>query len=370
MRALLTIITILFLTNLSGQNRKLPQNLKQSVKYLDKDCSLTVKNKIKTTQEDSLMYTVYPFSKTEQGKDYKTIFNWTSENGNPKIVKYLEKKGIYSQPSKVLLYAFKTYLNNGKINEKEILHKYISIQKTIDDQEKVRFTTDSINKVYIPKDLEDCYKQINKFWADSTKIKMKKLSENDFTASLHFGLGMWMRNNWQLWGGSRLSKFFNDLKIYHPDDMSGIILVSYYRHLNNQEIKLNEQIKYYQDYWEKSKNNEVNRKLDEFSEYKIGGKLEFNYNKWYVSKEQESKDDNDICKAKGVIIDLNKNDFLIKVKVLDACDKKGIIYFDNEDHIIFDPKTKRMSKPTKRIIKTVKTGKEHWFEYKDWSITE
>jgi hypothetical protein len=64
---------------------------------------------------------------------------------------------------------------------------------------------------------------------------------------------MWIRNNWRLWGGSRLSKYFNDLGIFHPDDMSGIILNSYHRFLLGQDIKLDDQIDYYKDYWKKRK---------------------------------------------------------------------------------------------------------------------
>jgi hypothetical protein len=37
--------------------------------------------------------------------------------------------------------------------------------------------------------------------------------------------------------------------IFHPDDMSGIILDSFWRHLHSQPIKLEEQTAYYQEYW-------------------------------------------------------------------------------------------------------------------------
>jgi len=49
--------------------------------------------------------------------------------------------------------------------------------------------------------------------------------------------------------GSRLSKYFNDIGISHPDDMSGIILKSYYRRLNNLDIELKKQVDNYQKYW-------------------------------------------------------------------------------------------------------------------------
>jgi len=69
----------------------------------------------------------------------------------------------------------------------------------------------------------------------------------------HFGLGMGMRNEWGLWGGSRLAKWFNAQGITHPDDMSGIILHSFWRHLNGKPITLEQQVKYYQDYWKNQK---------------------------------------------------------------------------------------------------------------------
>ena len=45
---------------------------------------------------------------------------------------------------------------------------------------------------------------------------------------------MWLRNNWGLWGGSRLQKYMLERKIQHPDSMSAIILEFYYDWLNEQ----------------------------------------------------------------------------------------------------------------------------------------
>jgi hypothetical protein len=106
--------------------------------------------------------------------------------------------------------------------------------------------------VYIPENLDDCFKELNKM-LEVELIKEMKTGKEDEMSKYHRGLGMWMRNNWGLWKGSRLKKYFNDLGINHPDDMSGIILTSFWRNLNNQPIKLEEQIKYYQEYWKKMK---------------------------------------------------------------------------------------------------------------------
>ncbi len=56
------------------------------------------------------------------------------------------------------------------------------------------------------------------------------------------GLGKWIRNNWGLWKGSRLYKFFKLKGITHPDNISSIILSSYYRFITKNDIKLKEQV--------------------------------------------------------------------------------------------------------------------------------
>ena len=104
--------------------------------------------------------------------------------------------------------------------------------------------------VYIPQDLDDCFVQLEKLLSPQDLATLRDRSEDDMIR-YHFGLGMWMRNNWGLWGGSRLAGWFNERGIFHPDDMSGIILDSFWRHLNDRPIELEAQIKRYQDYWAK-----------------------------------------------------------------------------------------------------------------------
>lgn len=105
---------------------------------------------------------------------------------------------------------------------------------------------------YIPENLDDCFVQLKKLLKPEDIEKMKAGTEDDMS-QYHFGLAMVMRNEWGLWGGSRLAKWFNAQGITHPDDMSGIILDSFWRHLNGKPINLEQQVKYYQDYWKKQK---------------------------------------------------------------------------------------------------------------------
>lgn len=110
----------------------------------------------------------------------------------------------------------------------------------------------SAEKLYIPANLEDCFKELKKMLSPELIEEMKNGKEEDM-AQYHHGLGTWIRNNWGLWGNSRLKKYFNGLGVHHPDDMSGIILTSFWRDLNKKPTQLKEQIKYYRQYWEKVK---------------------------------------------------------------------------------------------------------------------
>ena len=102
---------------------------------------------------------------------------------------------------------------------------------------------------YIPINLEDSFVQLLVLLDPADIETMRSGSESDM-GQYHFGLGMWMRNSWGLWGGSRLAQWFGSQGITHPDDMSGIILNSFWRHLNDRPIELDAQIRFYQSYWE------------------------------------------------------------------------------------------------------------------------
>jgi hypothetical protein len=118
---------------------------------------------------------------------------------------------------------------------------------------------------YKPVNLEEAVNQLKIIHHDTTKQKILEMSEDEFLAGAHFGLGMWIRNNWGLWKGKELAIYFNSIGIYHPDDMSGIILTSYYRELHGQDWEVDEQAQYYQDYWKKS--NEHFQRLETDAAY-------------------------------------------------------------------------------------------------------
>ena len=102
---------------------------------------------------------------------------------------------------------------------------------------------------YKPENLEEAVLQLTKILPDTTQQKILLMTETEFVAGSHFGLGRWIRNNWRLWRGGKLANGFKSKGIFHPDDMSGIILTCYYRQIHDQEWKVEEQVKFYQTYW-------------------------------------------------------------------------------------------------------------------------
>lgn len=105
--------------------------------------------------------------------------------------------------------------------------------------------------VAIPKDLDAAFAELDHMLSPALRDEMRKGKE-DAMGQYHFGLGMWMRNNWGLWKGLELAKWFNEKGIHHPDDMSGTILDSYWRHLNGKPIDLAGQVARYQAYWKEA----------------------------------------------------------------------------------------------------------------------
>jgi hypothetical protein len=105
-------------------------------------------------------------------------------------------------------------------------------------------------EIYIPLNLEDAIRQLKVIISSDDLEKIKMTSEADVIGLYHFGLGTGLRNSWRLWGDSRLSKWFNSIEIFHAEDMSGIIIISLHRNLNDKLIKLEEQVSSVRQFWE------------------------------------------------------------------------------------------------------------------------
>jgi hypothetical protein len=97
-------------------------------------------------------------------------------------------------------------------------------------------TKDRINGVYIPKNLEDAFVQLNKLIDPKAKASLLKIPEEVAASKLHFSLGRWMIVNWNFYEGSRFSNYLSSAGITFPDDMADFMIRAYHRHVNAQPV--------------------------------------------------------------------------------------------------------------------------------------
>ena len=88
---------------------------------------------------------------------------------------------------------------------------------------------------WTPRTLAQCFIVLDKELPADTLQRMRTISEADMI-EYHFGLGTWMRDSWGLWSGGPLYSYFRQMGLEHPDDMSGVILTSFWRHLHGKRL--------------------------------------------------------------------------------------------------------------------------------------
>lgn len=121
-----------------------------------------------------------------------------------------------------------------------------------------RIKMDTINGVYIPKNVEDAFDQLNKKIDAKSRAKFMYTSEDTIKTFAVRSLGKWMILNWSFYEGSRLAAFLKSKGVYHPEDQAEFLVVGYYRFLNNLPSNESERIKKFQ---EKRKAEVRSRKL-------------------------------------------------------------------------------------------------------------
>lgn len=124
-----------------------------------------------------------------------------------------------------------TLMNKNKKAAKRERQEEIAAEE---EAYKQRLVADSINGLYIPKNIEECFIQLNKLLKTKDIETIKNLKNRSETIMYHHGFGTWLRNNWGLWGGSRLQQYLLGKGLNHPDDMSATILEYYYDWLHGQ----------------------------------------------------------------------------------------------------------------------------------------
>jgi hypothetical protein len=121
----------------------------------------------------------------------------------------------------------------------------------------------------LPKNLDEAVSYLQQKWSNTELANFKNKPEQDAVTELHLSAGMWIRNNWV--HGDRdpaLTNYFDSLGIYHPDDISSIILTSLHRTLNQKDIQLDKQVESYKAYWKPIMDCQEKQKAEAVSIYK------------------------------------------------------------------------------------------------------
>ncbi len=100
-----------------------------------------------------------------------------------------------------------------------------------------RIKKETINGVYIPADISECFTELNRLVSKEARAKFQAMPENEARVRLHFSLGRWIWHNWSFYEGSRLSVYLNKVGVHHPEDMATFIIVSYHRYLNKKPLE-------------------------------------------------------------------------------------------------------------------------------------
>lgn len=240
MKTTINILSLLILTLSSfGQTDStsvkgfyIPQNLSECNQQLNKTLTPKATNRFKKVDENLLNHI----------NGFYIITEWLDTDSS-RLTKYFKFYSIedWQEISLLILLSYHRQLNNKPFDinyeSQKLNHKRDSIKIFGENEYKNNIISDNIDGVFIPKDLNSCYFELDKLLNDTIKQEIKNKQTNNDLYDYHMGLGSWIRNNWGLWAGSRLQQYFIHNKVTHPDDMSHIVIVGYNKYLNGKQME-------------------------------------------------------------------------------------------------------------------------------------
>lgn len=122
-----------------------------------------------------------------------------------------------------------------------------SNKEQFEAQYQKRIKLDSINGVYIPKNTNDAFDQLNKKIDAKSKEKFMRTSEDTISRIAVKSLGSWMIRNWSFFEGSRLAAYLKTIGVFHPEDQAAFLVIGYYRYLNKLPLEEEKRIKEIQE---------------------------------------------------------------------------------------------------------------------------
>lgn len=241
----------------------IPKNVGECVGELDKILTDKAKRKFKQLKEDDL-------------DNISGIFVMSDWYGNydTRLADYFKQRGVdyWMDWNKIIYNAYHSHLNGRGFNAENEIRKVKIVNDSLKIIKQQKYESDlkrdSIDGIYIPTDIEDCIRELNRILSQKDKEEIAKSSDGE-RAMYHMSIGLWMRNNWGLWGGSRLKKYFLDKGVNHPDNMSGIILSVYYKSVTGQKYNVPDELKRYKEDTDTIEQKVIIKTIDPVDEEKM-----------------------------------------------------------------------------------------------------
>ncbi len=92
----------------------------------------------------------------------------------------------------------------------------------------------------IPKDLNEAHATLKRLLSEENLKTINEVPDADGMIRFHHSLGMWIRNSWGLWSGSELYTWFNNRGYTEPDEISGLILQTFWLKLHDKPYQVNQ----------------------------------------------------------------------------------------------------------------------------------
>lgn len=108
----------------------------------------------------------------------------------------------------------------------------------------------------LPSTLEEAHAALEKMLSFSDLSKIDAMSSAEEMSLFHFGLGMRLRNTWGLWQDSELARYMQTQGFIHPDDMSAVILETFWCKRHGKAFVLADMAADYAAYWAAAKEAE------------------------------------------------------------------------------------------------------------------
>jgi len=102
----------------------------------------------------------------------------------------------------------------------------------------------------IPQTLAEAHTALERLFTAQELAEIDRMKSEAEMVKYHFSLGMSIRNSWGLWRGSPLAKHLQELGFIHPDDMSGVVLETFWCKRHQQPFRLKEKAQVCRVYWE------------------------------------------------------------------------------------------------------------------------